>query len=105
MLQHRNNNVNKIFGTLVLYSCTFNVTIPCVCTIYFTIKGVISIRLAEVRKAHGLSQDQLAQLSGVGRVTIARIETGRISPNLQTLEKLAAALGVCVCELISEKAG
>ena len=68
-------------------------------------RGVISIRLAEVRKAHGLSQDQLAQLSGVGRVTIARIETGRISPNLQTLEKLAAALGVCVCELIAERAG
>ena len=68
-------------------------------------KGVFSIRLAEIRKSKGLSQDQLSKLSGVGRVTIARIETGKISPNLQTLEKLAAALGVCVCELIAEKAG
>ena len=76
-----------------------------VCTIYFTKRGVFIIRLAEIRKSKGLSQDQLSKLSGVGRVTIARIETGKISPNLQTLEKLAAALGVCVCELIMEKAG
>ena len=77
----------------------------CVCITYFTRKGVCGIKLAELRKSKGLSQDQLSKASGIHRVTIARIETGAISPNLQTLEKLAAALGVCVCELISEKAG
>ena len=68
-------------------------------------KGVTQIsKLAQVRKAQGLSQERLAELSGVHRVSIARIETGEISPNVRTLEKLADALGVAVSELI-EKAG
>lgn len=68
-------------------------------------KGVASIRLAEIRKARGLSQYALAELSGVTRVTIARIETGKMNPTLQTIEKLAAALGVTVGELVDRKAG
>ena len=61
-------------------------------------------KLAQVRKAQGLSQERLAELSGVHRVSIARIESGEISPNVRTLEKLADALKVTVGELI-EKAG
>lgn len=61
-------------------------------------------KLATVRKDKGFSQARLAQVSGVHRVTIARIETGKISPNIRTLELLAEAMGVGVGELI-EKAG
>lgn len=68
-------------------------------------KGVREIsKVAQERKARGMTQEQLAQISGVHRVTIARIECGEISPNLRTLERLAAALKVSVTELI-EKAG
>jgi len=64
-----------------------------------------SIKLAEIRKSRGLSQYALAELSGVSRVTIARIESGAYNPTLQTLEQLAAALGVTVGELVDRKAG
>lgn len=57
-------------------------------------------RLAEVRKEQGLSQEQLAERSGVCRVSIARYETGKLNPTLNTLEKLAAALGTSVGELV-----
>ena len=68
-------------------------------------KGVKQIsKLAQLRKAQGLSQERLAELSGVHRVSIARIESGAITPNIRTLEKLASALQVAVTELI-EKAG
>ena len=68
-------------------------------------KGVYKIsKIAQERKARGMTQEQLAQISGVHRVTIARIESGEISPNLRTLERLAEAMGVTVGELI-EKAG
>ena len=85
-----------------------------VCSVYVIILKVYRIRykkgvdkiskLAQVRKEHGLSQERLAELSGVHRVTIARIESGEISPNVRTLEKLSGAMEVPVTELI-EKAG
>jgi DNA-binding XRE family transcriptional regulator len=67
---------------------------------YTTERGVFHISLADIRRKRGLSQDQLAKLSGVHRVTIARFETGKISPKLKTLERLAAALGVPIGKII-----
>ena len=64
-----------------------------------------SIKLVTIRKAHGLSQERLSELSGVARVTIARYETGKISLTVRTLERLAKALGVPVYELIDQKGG
>lgn len=57
-------------------------------------------RLAEVRRAHGLTQAQLAAASGVHRVTIARLELGEVSPKLETLERIADALGVTIDEVV-----
>ena len=64
----------------------------------------IAHKLAKVRASQGYTQSKLAELSGVHRVTIARIESGEISPNVRTLEKLAKALNVKVDELLG-KAG
>ena len=57
-------------------------------------------RLARLRKVKGVSQERLSKLSGVSRVTIARIETGKNSPNLKTLELLANALKVPVIDIV-----
>lgn len=62
-------------------------------------------RLAEVRQAKGMTQEQLAAETGVHRVTIARIETGEVSPKAETLKRLADALGVLVDDLIDKEAG
>src|SRR4051812_29038399 len=50
--------------------------------------------LTRIREERGLSQQALADASGVNKATINQIERGRRSPNLETLEKLAGALGV-----------
>lgn len=63
--------------------------------------GVSKIaRLAEVRQAKGMTQEQLAAATGVHRVTIARIETGEASPKAETLKRLADALGVPMDDLM-----
>ena len=62
-------------------------------------------RLADVRHAHGLTQARLASITGIHRVTIARIETGVVSPNAKTLQRIADALGVLVDDLIDKEAG
>ncbi len=50
--------------------------------------------LTRIREERGLSQQGLADASGVNKATINQIERGRRSPNLETLEKLADALAV-----------
>ena len=52
------------------------------------------VRLREWREQRGLSVRKLAELAEVGFATVHRIETGRISPTVEMLEKLARALGV-----------
>lgn len=57
--------------------------------------GTFGINLLKLRRERGWSQRQLAEVSGVGRVTIANLERGaHKSPDAATLERLAGALGV-----------
>ena len=51
----------------------------------------IGARIAELRKAKGTTQTQLAELTGIGQGHIARIEQGKYNFKLETLEKLADA--------------
>ena len=58
-------------------------------------------KLRAVRLNRALSLKQLAQLAGVSKLTIIRIESGKSSPRYQTLEKLGIVLGVEPKELVS----
>ncbi len=49
--------------------------------------------LIKVRKERGISQRELERLSGVKQPIIARIESGTVSPKLDTVMKLLAAMG------------
>ena len=46
-------------------------------------------RLIKLRRSNGYSQQELANVSGVSKSTISRIERGIMSPDVRTLEKLA----------------
>ena len=73
-------------------------------TLQFQTKGVADIsRLAEIRKERGYSQAELSEKSGVSRVSIARYETGKVSPNARALKKLAGALRVKIDDLVDRK--
>ncbi len=50
--------------------------------------------LRRLREERSMTQEDLAHESGVGRVSIAQMETGRRLPSLPTLFRLAAGLGV-----------
>ena len=57
-------------------------------------------RLALARQAAGLSQDGLAERSGVPTATIRNLEQGRRRPMLETAVELAIALRVPLDDLI-----
>ena len=54
--------------------------------------------LRRIRKERGLSQQRLAELAKVDKVTIVHIEGGKVSPKVETLKKLATALEVEVAD-------
>ena len=54
---------------------------------------MIGSNIQSRRRAIGLTQEQLAERSGVSRVTINRIERGKLNPSMKTLSRLARAMG------------
>jgi len=49
--------------------------------------------LRQTRRAGGLTQRELAGRAGVPQATIARIESGRLTPRVDTLDRLLRACG------------
>jgi len=60
----------------------------------------IGDKLRETRKYALLTQQQLADKSGVDIATIVRIERNQVEPQARTIRKLAQALGVEPHELL-----
>ena len=63
----------------------------------------ISKRLKEIRKAKEISVYRLSQLSGVSETHIRDLERGDRDPSLDTISKIAAAMGLSLPELLNEK--
>ena len=57
--------------------------------------------IKKLREAKGLSQEKLARLADVANNTLIKMESGENeNPTLDTLKKVAKALGVSVDDLI-----
>ena len=60
----------------------------------------IGQRIRGVRKRKGLTITALAERAGMKRPNLSRLERGKHRPSLDTLERIAEALGVPVAELV-----
>lgn len=56
------------------------------------IRVSIARELIQKRQAAGLTQQELAGLAGVRQETLCRLETGKHSPTVRTVEKITKAL-------------
>src|SRR6201996_9112662 len=59
-------------------------------------------QVREIRRARHLSQRQLASRMQVPRTYISKIENGKAIPTLGSLERLASALEVDICQLVRD---
>ena len=59
-------------------------------------------QVREIRRARHLSQRQLASRMQVPRTYISKIENGKAIPTLGSLERLASALEVELCQLVRD---
>lgn len=60
----------------------------------------LGARLRELRLAAGLTQAELARRTGIHRPNIARVEAGRHTPSLETLARIANAIGVSTTRVL-----
>ncbi|HEY5311440.1 MAG TPA: helix-turn-helix transcriptional regulator [Pirellulales bacterium] len=58
--------------------------------------------LRKVRKAKGISQEDLADKAGLHRTYISSVERGERNVTLETIDKLAKALGVPMAKLMPD---
>jgi transcriptional regulator with XRE-family HTH domain len=68
--------------------------------------GPLSSRLGrnirQLRESRGLTQEQMAKVSGIPRATWGHLESGAANPTLSVLHRVAAALQVPIEELTAE---
>lgn len=58
------------------------------------------IKIERIKKE--VSQEKLAELSGLHRTTLGTIENGKTSPTLDSIAKIAKALNVSLSDLLKD---
>lgn len=61
----------------------------------------LKTKMLELRKAHNMQQAELAELVGVRRETIGKLENGRYNPSLKLAMDIAKVFGKRVEEVFS----
>ncbi len=65
----------------------------------------VAMKLKRLRQSQDLTVAQLADKSGFSKAFISRVENFRISPSLNALGKITAALGISMSELFQDQDG
>lgn len=58
------------------------------------------MQIRKMRKAFGLTQAEFAEKSGISMMSLRRYETNERQPTMQTITRMAAALGLTVGEFL-----
>ena len=62
------------------------------------LKKQIGKKIQSIRKSNGITQEGLAEMIVIEVPSLSNIETGKYSPSIETLQKLAIALNVKIWE-------
>src|ERR1044071_3360718 len=65
----------------------------------------VAANIRALRRDSGLTLAELAAASGLGKSTLAQLESGRANPSVETLWAIAAALKVPFSRLVAEQRG
>ena len=61
----------------------------------------VGLAIAKLRGSRGITQEVLSGLSDIGRTHLSAIERGERKPTLETIYRIANALGVSMTTIIS----
>lgn len=57
-------------------------------------------KIKSIRKEKGITQKKLGEMCGIAEPTIRRYESEKLNPKIETVEKIASALGVSAFQLM-----
>lgn len=60
-----------------------------------------NLKLQELRKQKGITQDELAEILHVSRPAVSKWESGRGYPNIETLKAISVFYGISIDDLLS----
>jgi len=64
----------------------------------------VGANVRRLRQAQGLNSGELARSAGISAAMLSRLESGDVSPSLETLSALAEALGIATATLLKQDA-
>jgi transcriptional regulator with XRE-family HTH domain len=64
---------------------------------------ILADNIRDFRRTQGISQEKLAEMCNLHRTYVGSVERGERNVTLSTLEVIAAALGVTVPNLLTER--
>ncbi len=67
------------------------------------LKHALGQRILELRRTAGLTQEQLAEVTGLSLKHLGELERGRSNPTLASLYSIATSLGLSLSELFDFK--
>ena len=67
------------------------------------LRKLLGVRIRDLRKGHGLTQEQLGERAGVSYKFLGEVERGVGNPTVDWLESIALALDVNVKDLIADR--
>lgn len=62
-----------------------------------------TLRLREILKERHITIDQLSEMSGISQSNLSNYMTGKMSPTLDTLNRIAVALNIEITELFEKE--
>ncbi|MEO1188465.1 MAG: helix-turn-helix transcriptional regulator [Pseudomonadota bacterium] len=65
------------------------------------VRKIVGENFSRIRRAKGLTQEQVEELSGFSQQYISDLENGKRNPTIVSLYELAKVLGVSHVELVS----
>jgi len=66
--------------------------------------GAVGAQIKALRAVTGTSGGELARCAGVSRSMLSRVERGLASPSVETLERIATAMGVSISRFFTQRA-
>ena len=68
-----------------------------------SIRSMLAVKIRTLRKKCGMTQEELSSITGITRSHISAVEHGHCNIRIDSIDKIARALGVSIRQLLDDQ--